>query len=183
MTDKLIDEIIDFWFDDACRPYWFNSRPTFDRLVEDTLLEQYHKAMTGAFDHWVEDVDGTLALCILLDQVPRNCFRGSPQAFAGDEKARQVAAVALKGGYDLECNEDERIFLYLPFEHHENPDSQELALRLFKERCNRAETVDAAERHHEIIKRFGRFPHRNKALGRESTPEELAFLQEPNSSF
>lgn len=183
MTDRLIDEIVDFWFDEACRPYWFSPKPTFDRLVEDTLLEHHHKAAKGDFDHWVDDVDGALALCILLDQVPRNCFRGSPQAYATDAMARQVAAKALEEGYDLECGEEEKVFLYLPFEHHENADSQELAVRLFTERTTTPEYREYAERHRDVVARFGRFPHRNKALGRESTPEEMAFLEEPGSSF
>lgn len=183
MTDRLMDEIVDFWFDEACKPYWFNSRPTFDRLVQDNLLEHYHKAAAGQFDSWLEDVDGTLALCILLDQAPRNCFRGTAQAFASDPQARAAAAHALREGYDLECTEDERMFFYLPFMHHEDPDSQALAVRLFAERCPRPEAVAAAARHQEIISRFGRFPHRNIALGRATTGEEEIFLREPNSSF
>lgn len=183
MTARLMDEIVDFWFDEACKPYWFNSRPTFDRLVQDNLLEHYHKAAAGEFDDWAEDVDGALALCILLDQAPRNCFRGTDRAFATDLKARQVAAHAIREGYDLECAEDERLFIYLPFMHHEDLESQDFCLKLLSERCPKGDAIDAAQRHRDIIARFGRFPHRNAALGRESTAEEAAFLLEPGSSF
>lgn len=183
MTTRLMDEIVDFWFDDACKAYWFNSRPTFDRLVQDTLLEHHLKAAAGDFDDWIDDVDGALALCILLDQAPRNCFRGQAQAFATDPKARLVAAHAIREGYDLECVEDERLFIYLPFMHHEDLESQDLAAKLLAERCPKPEAVDAAQKHRDIIVRFGRFPHRNAALGRESTAQEAAFLLEPGSSF
>ncbi|MBV5332266.1 DUF924 domain-containing protein [bacterium] len=183
MTDRLMDEIVDFWFDDACKPYWFNSRPTFDRLVRDNLLEHHQKAAAGELDHWIDDVDGALALCILLDQAPRNCFRGRAEAFATDAKARSVALHALNEGYDLECTEDERMFFYMPFMHHEDADSQLLAVKMFAERCPRPEAVVAAQRHSEIIARFGRFPQRNIALGRVCSPEEESFLSEPNASF
>lgn len=184
MADPLIDEIIDFWFDEeAIKPYWFKSSVSFDRTVADRLVEPYEKAAAGEYDHWREDVDGCLALCILLDQVPRNAFRGTPQAFATDDKARAFAAYAIDNGYDLECTPEERVFLYLPFEHHENPDSQRLSVLLFTERVKGEEPVRYAERHAEIIARFGRFPHRNAILGRASTPEEEAFLTEPDSSF
>ncbi len=183
MVDRLIDEIVDFWFDEAMKPYWFRRSDSFDRTVRDTLLPHHEAAAAGRYDHWMEDVDGCLALCVLLDQVPRNVFRGTPRAFATDGKARAVARHALEQGFDLECNGDERTFLYLPFEHHEDADSQALSCTLFRERVGDAEVVRYAERHREIIERFGRFPHRNAILGRPSTPEETAFLTEPDSSF
>lgn len=183
MTARLMDEIVDFWFDEACKPYWFNARPTFDQLVRDTLLEHFERAAKGDFDDWADDVDGALALCILLDQAPRNCFRGEARAFSTDDKARQVAIKALQEGFDLECTEDERLFLYLPFMHHEDLGSQDAAVRLIAERCPKPEAMAAADRHREIILRFGRFPHRNIALGRETTMEEADFLLEPGSSF
>ena len=183
MADSLIDEIVDFWFDDAMKPYWFKPSDSFDRTVRDTLLPHHEGAAAGRFDHWMDDVDGCLALCILLDQVPRNVFRGTPRAFATDGKALAVARHAVEQGFDLECNEDERLFLYLPFEHQEDPDCQALCCTLVQTRIGEAEVVQYAERHREIIERFGRFPHRNAILGRTSTPEEIEFLKEPNSSF
>ncbi|WP_448204316.1 DUF924 family protein [Azospirillum sp. sgz302134] len=183
MVDRLIDEIVDFWFDEAMKPYWFKRSDSFDRTVRDTLLPHHEAAAEGRFDHWMDDVDGCLALCVLLDQVPRNVFRGSARAFATDSKALAVARHVIEQGFDLECNADERTFLYLPFEHQEDRDCQTLSCTLFRERIGDEEVVRFAERHREIIERFGRFPHRNAVLGRESTPEEAAFLLEPNSSF
>ncbi|WP_029007559.1 DUF924 family protein [Azospirillum halopraeferens] len=183
MADTLIDEIVDFWFDDAVKSYWFRRSDSFDRAVRDTLLEHHEAAAAGRLDHWKEDVDGCLALCILLDQVPRNVFRGSPRSFATDAAARAVTRHALAEGFDLECTADERMFLYLPLEHSEDMEDQRLAVALFRERVGLAEAVDYAERHLAIIERFGRFPHRNAVLGRPSTPEEEAFLKEPGSSF
>ncbi|NYZ15703.1 DUF924 domain-containing protein [Azospirillum sp. RWY-5-1] len=182
-ADGLIDEIVDFWFDEAMKPYWFEPSDSFDRLVRETLLPHHETAAAGGFDPWMEDVDGCLALCILLDQVPRNAFRGSPRAFATDPQARTVAAHALRSGFDIDCTAEERMFLYLPFMHHEDVDSQRLCVRLVRERCGIDGAVASADRHLEIIERFGRFPHRNAILGRDSTAAELAFLKEPNSSF
>jgi uncharacterized protein (DUF924 family) len=110
-------------------------------------------------------------------------FRGTPRAFATDEKARTVAAHAVERGLDLDCDPSERVFLYLPFEHHEDLESQRRSVALFRDRIGEPTVVLYAERHLEIIERFGRFPHRNAILGRPSTPEEIAFLEEPNSSF
>ncbi|HYH17011.1 MAG TPA: DUF924 family protein [Azospirillum sp.] len=183
MADRLIDEVIDFWFDESTKTYWFERSDSFDRLVADTLLETHEKAAAGALDHWMDDVDGCIALCILLDQVPRNVFRGTPRAFATDGKARAVARRALEQGFDHECTPDERMFLYLPFEHHEDLESQKLSCALFRDRVGADIAIDYAERHRAIIERFGRFPHRNAILGRTSTPEEVEFLKEPGSSF
>lgn len=183
MVDKLIDEIVDFWFDEAMKPYWFRKSASFDRAVADTLGPHYEAAARGAYDHWMEDVDGCIALCVLLDQVPRNMFRNDPRAFATDGKARGISDHAVANGFDLECTTDERIFLYLPFEHHEDMASQDRSVALFTERVGDETTVCYARRHREIIQRFGRFPHRNAILGRTSTPEEVAFLTEPDSSF
>ncbi|PWC37443.1 DUF924 family protein [Azospirillum sp. TSO35-2] len=183
MVDSLIDEIVDFWFDEAMKPYWFRRSDSFDRAVADTLGPHHEAAARGDYDHWMEDVDGCIALCVLLDQVPRNMFRDSPRAFETDAKARAVSDHAIANEFDLECTNDERIFLYLPYEHHEDMASQDRSVALFAERVEDDTTLRYAERHREIIQRFGRFPHRNAVLGRPSTPEEEAFLTEPDSSF
>lgn len=183
MVDKLIDEIVDFWFDEATKPYWFRKSASFDRAVADTLGPHYEAAARGDYDRWMEDVDGCIALCVLLDQVPRNMFRDDPRAFATDAKARAVSDHAVANGFDLECNTDERIFLYLPYEHHEDLASQERSVALFTERVGDETTVRYALRHREIIQRFGRFPHRNAALGRETSAEEAEFLRQPGSRF
>ena len=183
MADPLIDEIVEYWFGEPVKPYWFAPSPSFDRQVADTLLEPHGRAAAGRFDSWLDDVDGCLALCILLDQVPRNVFRGTPRAFATDAQALAVARHVVGNGFDLECTPEERLFLYLPFEHHEDLDSQRLAVRLIRERVQAPEPIDYAERHLAVIERFGRFPHRNAILGRESTPEEVEFLTQPGSAF
>lgn len=183
MTDRLIEEILDFWFDESSKPYWFRQSVSFDRVVTDTLLPHHETAAAGGFDHWMEDVEGCIALCILLDQAPRNMFRGTARAFATDGKALTVARHAVEQEFDLECTPDEKLFLYLPFEHHEDPESQDRCCQLVSERIGEPELVRYAELHRTIIQRFGRFPHRNDILGRPNTPEEQAFLQEPNSSF
>ncbi len=178
-----IGEVVDFWFDAAAKPYWFQRSDAFDLAVADRLGAHHAAAAGGACEAWMAQARGSLALCILLDQVPRNIFRGSPRAFATDAEARRVSAQAIAGGHDLSCTVEERVFLYLPLEHHEDADSQDRSVALFTERVGDALTVRFAERHREIIRRFGRFPHRNAILGRDSTAEEIAFLQEPNSSF
>lgn len=183
MVDKLIDEIVDFWFDEAMKPYWFRRSASFDRAVADTLGPHHEAAARGDYDHWMEDVDGCIALCVLLDQVPRNMFRDDPRAYATDDKALAVSRHAVANEFDLECTTDERIFLYLPFEHDEDMASQDRAVALFTERVGDETSVRFALRHREIIQRFGRFPHRNASLGRAGTPEEEAFLQEPDSAF
>ena len=183
MVDPLIDEIVEYWFSEAVKPYWFEKSESFDRQVRDMLLDPHERAAAGRLNSWMEDVDGCLALCILLDQVPRNVFRGTPRAFATDEKARTVARHAIGNDFDLECEPEERTFLYLPYEHHEDLESQRLSVQLFRERVGVPDTVEWAERHLAIIERFGRFPHRNAILGRESTPEEVEFLKQPGSSF
>ncbi|PWC38487.1 DUF924 family protein [Azospirillum sp. TSO22-1] len=183
MADPLIDEIVEYWFGEDVKPYWFAPTPSFDRQVADMLREPYGRAAAGALDPWLGDVDGCLALCILLDQVPRNVFRGTPQAFATDEKALAVARHVIKNEFDLECTPEERLFLYLPFEHHEDLDSQRLSVRLIRERVQAPELIEWAERHLAVIERFGRFPHRNAILARESTAEEVEFLKQPGAAF
>jgi uncharacterized protein (DUF924 family) len=139
--------------------------------------------MAGELDAWAAGARGALALVILLDQVPRNLSRGDPRAFAGDAKALAVTKDALGRGLDRELSQAERMFLHLPLEHCEDLRDQELCVELMGRLDENPKWRDYALRHRDIIKRFGRFPHRNAALGRESTAEEEAFLQEPGSSF
>ena len=184
MADEaLIDEIVEYWFGEGAKLYWFAPTESFDRQVRDMLLDPHERAAAGRLDHWLDDVDGCLALTILLDQVPRNAFRGTPRAFATDEKARAVARHVIQNDFDLECEPEERMFLYLPFEHHEDLNSQTLSVQLFRERVGVSEPIDFAERHRAVIERFGRFPHRNAVLGRPSTADESAFLAEHPEGF
>jgi len=184
-------EILDFWFGTGSdhgkeRKFWFIKDKEFDEEVQSRFLSTYEAATTGELDHWKESPDSCLALILLLDQFPRNMFRNSPQAFATDEKVLNIAKYAVKQGYDLQLLPVERWFIYLPFEHSENLEHQRQAVALFEtlqDDPNSASSIDYAKRHLEVIKRFGRFPHRNAILGRKSTAEEEEFLQQPGSSF
>ncbi|TIO82470.1 MAG: DUF924 family protein, partial [Mesorhizobium sp.] len=135
----------------------------------------HHAAARRECDAWSEHAEGSLALMILLDQFPRNCFRGTGHMYATDPLARHFADLAIAAGQDLELEEALRVFLYLPFEHSESLADQERSLELTAARA--PDYLKYAKEHLEIIQRFGRFPHRNKMLGRETTPEEKTFLE------
>lgn len=171
-----------FWFSPAVRPNWFKADPALDREIEARFGGLVAPAAAGALDGWLREAQGALALCLVLDQFPRNIWRGTPRAYAHDAQARRVASLAVARGLDAALTAEERLFLYLPFEHAEDLAEQERAVRLIEPLGNAAWT-DYAVRHREIVARFGRFPHRNAILGRESTDGEVAFLKEPNSSF
>jgi uncharacterized protein (DUF924 family) len=185
--------LIDRWFgppDDpgreAAREIWFKSTPEFDAALRAEFFADHEAAVAGGFAAWEGSAESALALVILLDQIPRNIFRGDPRAYANDALARGAADRALARQFDRALPRAWRGFFYLPFEHSEDLADQERALALFGALPPTPEHPDPlrhARRHHEIIARFGRFPHRNAILGRASTPEELAFLAEPDSSF
>ena len=178
-------ELLDFWFK-RDRKYWFEKNPTFDEEIRSRFLPLYELALREELKTWKQEPRSCLALVILLDQFPRNMFRGSAKAFAADPLARAAARVILDNGWDKVMTPDERMFVYLPFEHSESLADQERCLALMKELSAFPETADLpkwAEAHLVIIRRFGRFPHRNAALGRASTPEEVEFLKQPGSSF
>lgn len=187
------NEILDFWFgkpDEADygkpRKVWFIKNPEFDQEVRSRFLKDYQQAATGELDDWKTSPHGCLALIILLDQFPRNMFRGQPQAFATDPQALAYAQHAVAQGFDKQLLPIQRQFIYLPFEHSENLEHQHQCIELFsmlKDHPECSSCVDYAHRHHKVIERFGRFPHRNKILGRETTPEEAEFLKQPGSSF
>jgi uncharacterized protein (DUF924 family) len=176
--------VLAFWFSPETRDRWFEASEAFDAEVRRALGPWHDAAAAGRLETWRPSADGCLALCILLDQVPRNIFRGTSRAFATDAHALAVARHAIERGFDLALEDmDQRIHFYLPFEHSESLADQERAVALCRERIGEGEYLTYAERHREIIARFGRFPHRNAILGRASTPEEVAFLGEPFSSF
>jgi uncharacterized protein (DUF924 family) len=187
----------DFWFGAPDSPdfgrwryVWFERDEAFDRLCAD-FRDDHERAARGDYDAVAERPAGAVALVLLLDQFPRNLFRGTVQAFATDARARATAARAVDAGMDRLVLPVERMFLYLPFQHCESLENQRRSVDLFESlpltpefsAAERDHAVDYAHRHKAIIERFGRFPHRNAALGRASTPEEIAFLAEPNSSF
>ena len=167
-------DVVDFWRA-AGAEKWFGKDAAFDADFRDRFLAAHEAAASGALDSWAETADGALALMILLDQFPRNAFRGTARMFATDAKALVLADAAIGAGLDAEVEPALRAFLYLPFEHSEALADQDRALVLF--RPLGADLLHWAEVHHDIIVRFGRFPHRNAVLGRSSTVEELAFLE------
>ena len=169
-------QVLAFWRE-AGPERWFAADATFDAAIRDRFLPLYETAAQGLLAAWEDTADGALALLIVLDQFPRNLFRGSARAFASDAQARAVAARALARGFDLRFPNPERRFFYLPYMHSEDMDDQQRCLSLCAAAGDR-EGVDYAVIHAEIIRRFGRFPHRNAALGRLTTAEEAAFLAE-----
>ncbi|WP_084619085.1 DUF924 family protein [Thalassobaculum salexigens] len=175
-------DILDFWFTECSEEDWFKKSDAFDATLRDRFGTAHEAAAQGQLDGWAETADGRLALILLLDQMSRNLFRGSARAFAQDPAALALARRAIAEGDHVGATRERRLFLYLPFEHSENPADQALCLALFVALGDDGLT-DYADRHKVIVDRFGRFPHRNEVLGRESTPAERAFLQEPNSSF
>ncbi len=191
-------EVLDFWFGPpgspargTMRDVWFRPEDpdvaaAFDQAIRDGFTATYEAAARGDLDHWMATADGALALTIVLDQFPRNMFRNSPQAYATDAKARAVLEHVLARGFDRDTGYVDGMFFYLPLEHSEDLDHQRRSVALFdrfKDDPAAERGLWAVRRHFEIIERFGRFPHRNDCLGRESTAEELAFLEEPDSSF
>lgn len=182
-TAETAEDVLSFWFAEGRKEQWFQGGPAFDTLVEEVLGPVYRAAAEGAHDDWANSAEGALALTLLLDQVPRNIHRNSPQAFASDAKARGVTHAAIEAGFDRSLSQIERVFLYLPLEHSEEMTDQELCCRLMEDLDENPDWLDYAHRHREVIARFGRFPHRNEALGRESTPEEIDHLAQPGAGF
>jgi uncharacterized protein (DUF924 family) len=185
----LAGEILDFWFGPpphAARATWFRKDAAFDAKIAERFGAAVATALQGGFQDWTTNPRGALARVLLLDQFTRNLFRESPRAFAGDADALATSAAAIDRGDDRTLDRFERWFLYMPFQHAENLVAEERSLVLF--RALAAESgepgnLEWAEKHAVIVRRFGRFPHRNAILGRASTPEEIAFLEQPGSRF
>lgn len=175
-TDITPSDVIAFW-KEAGPGKWFAKDAAFDARFRRGFGDAHFAAARRELDHWAETPDGALALLILLDQYPRNVFRGTGHAFATDPLARMFAKRAIDAGQDRAIETALRRFIYLPLQHSEDRADQDRQLALYQG-MDRTEDDRWAEHHHEIIVRFGRFPHRNRALGRESTPEEQAFLDE-----
>lgn len=184
-------DVLLFWFGPPsergkAHKRWFVKSEAFDREVRERFLSLYEGAAAGKLAHLKEAAADCLALIVVLDQFPRNMFRGTPRAFATDALALEAARHALARGFDRALLPVERLFVYLPFEHSEALADQETSCELTRPLDAYPETNDVyryAVLHRDIIRRFGRFPHRNAILGRESTPEELEFLKGPGSSF
>jgi len=180
MSDPLAAEVLRFWFDQHPKD-WFVKNPAFDAQIRTRFLALHEEAAAGQLAHWADEASSCLALVIVLDQFPRNMFRGQARAFATDLLARAAARVILGRGWDKQMTQAEQLFAYLPFEHSESLGDQDLSCELMKNFD--AEQLRYAIRHREIIQGFDRFPHRNGALGRESTAAEIEFLKQPGSGF
>ena len=188
-----VEDILNFWFGPPegteygkSRSVWFSKRVEFDQEIRDRFLGDYEQAAAGQLNHWQHLSVSCLALILLLDQFPRNLFRQTPKAFATDPQALAVAKYAIAQKFDQQLLPVQRWFIYLPFEHSENLADQQISLELWSQLQDDPESADAityALRHQEVIQRFGRFPHRNQILGRETTPAEAEFLQQPGSQF
>ena len=185
-------EILEFWFSDRVRPLWFERDAELDAEIRRRFAETHKAALNGQLSSWEGSPEGCLALVILLDQLSRNLHRGTARAFAGDAQARAAADRALARGFDQSLPPDRRWFLYMPFEHSEAMADQRRAVALLRahaeaatgsERTRAQELLEYAQRHLTAIERFGRFPHRNELLGRETTADEAEYLKDPRVWF
>jgi uncharacterized protein (DUF924 family) len=189
MANHRPDDVLAFWFGQGAEygkrhERWFEKDTAFDAEVTRRFRELHGRLMTTR--EWLDPARACLARIIVLDQFPRHIYRGRPEAFASDAAALAAARHAVERGYDRECLPVERLFMYLPFEHSEVLADQERACALCEPLRDYPETDDAhryALAHRDIVRRFGRFPHRNAILGRASTAQELEFLKQPGSSF
>lgn len=177
ITNEIASDVVAFWIE-AGPKQWYTQDDGFDQEVRDRFGQIWRAANDGHLPDWASDAEGALALVILLDQFPRNMFRDDPRAFATDAKALVVTGDCLAHGWDREVAEPERQFFYMPLMHSENLDHQDRCVELMKARMSAANHALHARAHREIISRFGRFPYRNAALGRDTTPQEQAFLDE-----
>lgn len=188
------EDILAFWFGSPAdadygqaRSAWFRKDPAFDAAIRERFLPTVGAALTGGLADWAATPAGALALLLILDQFPRNLFRGEARAFAGDADARALAATFIERGWDRDLLPVQRVFVYLPFEHSESLSDQDRSIELFSALAEAFPAtngyLDYAHRHREVILRFGRFPHRNTSLRRASTPAEDIYLAEPGSGF
>ena len=179
MNNTQPQEIIDFWYKESQPQDWFVKNTEFDKQIHDRFLPVYNQAIKGELYTWRITPQGRLAEIIVLDQFARNLFRNNPQAFAYDTMALALAQEAIQAGDDKKLEQNQRWFLYMPFMHSESKAIHEQSIKLFTE-LGQQQTLQHAIDHKKIIDQFGRYPHRNKVLGRNSTPEEVKFLNNSN---
>jgi uncharacterized protein (DUF924 family) len=177
-----IEEIVRFWFAELAPEDWFKADEARDALIRTRFGDVYAQLKDGVPESWRAEARGWLAAILVLDQFPRNLFRGDARAFATDEAALDLAKRAIAEGIDLKLPPEQRAFVYMPFQHSEQKADQARSIELFSALGNPL-NLDFAIRHKAIIDRFGRFPHRNEIFGRTSTDEEVVFLQQPGSSL
>ena len=171
------EDVLNFWFYEVGRDRWFTSDPALDKQISERFLTLYEKAIVGELKDWERTPEGSLALLLLFDEFPRHMFRGTRRAFETDELAVELARDAIIKHFDDRIDRQYKMLFYLPFLNSENVGDQKLALFYIRERAKDNDWLVKAETNHEIVQRFGRFPERNPALGREPTPEEAKFLE------
>ena len=170
------DEVITFWFSEPVKRLWYTTNPAFERLLRVNYLNLYHAACKHSLDHWCATPKGSLALAIILGQFPFHMFRNEAESFESVESARAVAQKAIKSGHDNELEDTQKGFIYSPFMQSESMEDQMYAIKLFED-AELTELMKYAQQNHDVIKRFGRFPQRNRALGRVSSLEEKEYLK------
>jgi len=201
MNAAMPDDVLSFWFEDAAHSpealqrrgtVWFRADPAFDGECADRFAGLLEDASRGGLSDWAATPHGRLALVVLLDQMPRNIHRGSPAAFMHDAQAAAHCVAGIEAGQDRVLHPVERVFLYMPLQHAEDLDLQRRSVERFESLASEVdvawrdqfvENVRYAREHHDIVERFGRFPHRNRILGRESTEEELRYLADGAPTF
>ena len=201
MENTIVDKVIEFWFADASnspelafsrKPFWYDGGKIIDQKIQKMFFREVRSACDGELSHWINTAHGALALIIILDQFTRNIFRNTPQAYSGDELALNIVNTSIERGYDIGLSPALTIWLYHPFHHSERVEEQNLGLELLNSLKNRSpkawhdyieKSIEGWTRHRQIISRFGRFPHRNHILKRESTTEEKIFLNQNGRSF
>lgn len=175
-------EVVAFWFQLGAER-WFTVDPDLDARIRDRFEDTYDKALVGACDDWASTPRGALALVIVLDQFPRNMFRGTARMYEADAIALATTKRAVEAGFDSDLTQPERMVLYMPFQHSENGADQDRSVRLYEALTELPKAIESARRHRDVVARFGRFPHRNTILGRETTADEATFLEQPDAHF
>ena len=171
-------DVLDYWFSEKSKQFWFASTPQIDNEIKVRFESVWEKAAEGEYSQWRETADGSVALIVILDQLPLNMFRSDPKGFQTESMAVEVALNAINNGFDEELNDEKLLFLFMPLMHSENIDHQNLQVYLFdKYNFN----LEFSKHHRDLVKKFGRFPHRNEILGRMSTMEELDYLLSDNA--
>ena len=171
-------DVLDYWFSEKSKQFWFASTPQVDNEIKLRFESVWEKAAEGEYSQWRDTADGSVALIVILDQLPLNMFRSDPKGFQTENMAVEVALNAINNGFDEELNDEKLLFLFMPLMHSENIDHQNLQVYLFdKYNFN----LEFSKHHRDLVKKFGRFPHRNEILGRMSTMEELDYLLSDNA--
>lgn len=168
-------DIIEFWYSDSMQQRWFSSTPELDDQIKERFEHVWVSSSKGEFDEWSNTPEGSLALIIVLDQFPLNMFRGEARSFQTEKKAVEVALSAIDQGFDEQLSKAHLAFLFMPLMHSENIEHQDLSVKFYKKHDLKA-NIKFAEHHRDIVRKYGRFPHRNQILGRKSSKEEIEYL-------